>query len=223
MPQAILLFGKFLRINVDVRGPSTPYSIPGGNMFPGGNNGRPEIYAMGLRNPWRWSFDRATGELWVADVGQDRYEEVDKVELGKNYGWNIREAAHCYNATTCATAGLVDPLAEYPHTAGNCITGGYVYRGTALPANFRGRYFFADFVAGRIWSLGLVVDSATGEARAGDLIEHTSELGSPGNISSFGVDADGEIYLVAYTSGRILKIIGPAAPPATPTGLRIVR
>src|SRR5207247_11210945 len=114
---------------------------------------------------------------------------------------------------------IVEPIYDYNHSVGASITGGYVYRGTALPATFRGRYFFADFVAGRVWSLGLVVDSATGEARAGDLVEHTSELGSPGNISSFGVDADGEIYLVAYTSGRILKIIGPAAPPATPTRL----
>ena len=117
----------------------------------------------------------------------------------------------------------VEPIHEYGHDVGDSITGGYIYRGSALPANFRGRYFFADYVTARVWSLGLAVDAATGEARKADLIDHTNELGDIGNISSFGVDADGEIYLVAYSSGRILKIIGPAAPPATPTGLRIVR
>jgi glucose/arabinose dehydrogenase len=231
-PQELL--GKMLRLDVSVPDSNAMgYQAPGNNPFLGGVPvaARPEIWAFGLRNPWRYSFDDpargGTGALVIGDVGQNEWEEIDyepRNRGGRNYGWPQREGAHDYDRSRrLAFTPIVEPIYDYNHSVGASITGGYVYRGTALPANFRGRYFFADFVAGRVWSLGLVVDSATGEARAGDLIEHTSEFGSLGNISSFGVDADGEIYLVSYTSGRILKIIGPAAAPATPTGLRIVR
>ncbi len=209
------------------------YQVPGDNPFVRGVPvaARPEIWAFGLRNPWRYSFDDpargGTGALVIADVGQDLWEEVDfepRNRGGRNYGWPLREGTHDYSPTRpVAFRPLTEPIYDYGHNVGYSITGGYIYRGSALPASFRGRYFFADYVAARVWSLGLIVDSATGEARAADLIEHTSELGPVGNISSFGVDADGELYIVSHSSGRVLKIIGPAAPPATPTGLRIVR
>jgi len=228
------LLGKMLRIDVNVPdNHPTGYQIPPDNPFvTGGSLGaRPEIWAFGLRNPWRYSFDdpfhAGTGALVIADVGQDRYEEIDYEPMGRggrNYGWRNREGAHD-NVTSQPPAygPLTEPIHEYDHDTGESITGGFVYRGRALGAQFRGRYFFADFINGRVWSLGLVVDPATGEARATDRIEHTADLGGPsfvGNVSSFGVDRDGELYIVSYMPGRILKIIGP---PATPTGLRIVR
>src|SRR5262245_20137275 len=231
-PQELL--GKMLRIDVSVPDANAMgYQVPGDNPFVRGVPiaARPEIWAFGLRNPWRYSFDDpargGTGALVIGDVGQNLWEEIDyepRGGRGRNYGWPLREGAHDYDRSRpVAFTPIVDPIYDYNHTVGASVTGGYVYRGSALPTNFRGRYFFADYVAARVWSLGLIVDGATGEARAGDLVEHTSELGSLGNISSFGVDADGELYLVSYSSGRILKIIGPAAAPAAPTGLRIVR
>jgi hypothetical protein len=146
---------------------------------------------------------------------------------GRNYGWRNREGAHD-NVTTLPPAytPLIEPIHEYDHGTGQSITGGYVYRGAALGSSFQGRYFFADFVQGRVWSLALNIDTGTREATAANVTEHTAALsntGQLGNISSFGVDADGELLLVGYTTGRILKVIGPAAPPPAPTGLRIVR
>jgi hypothetical protein len=120
---------------------------------------------------------------------------------------------------------LTEPIHEYPHDNAVSITGGYVYRGNALPSTYRGRYFFAD-LTGRVWSIGLTIDPASGEARVSNLLEHTAELGGAsalGNISSFGVDGDGEIYVVSYSTGQILKVIGPPAAPPAPTGLRIIR
>jgi glucose/arabinose dehydrogenase len=211
------------------------YQVPPDNPFVSGQPvaARPEIWDFGLRNPWRYSFDDpghgGTGALIIGDVGQDRFEEVDyepRLRGGRNYGWRLREAAHDYDPSRPpAFTPLVDPIHEYSHSDGVSVTGGYVYRGSRLPASFRGRYFFAD-LTGRVWSIGLNVDPTTGEAQRGDIVEHTNELGGPsalGNISSFGVDADGELYIVGYSTGRILKIIGPPAAPSTPTGLRIVR
>jgi glucose/arabinose dehydrogenase len=230
------LLGKMLRIDVGV-GDSDPigYQVPPDNPFVSGQPvaARPEIWDFGLRNPWRYSFDDpghgGTGALIIGDVGQDRFEEVDyepRLRGGRNYGWRLREAAHDYDPSRPpAFTPLVDPIHEYSHSDGVSVTGGYVYRGSRLPASFRGRYFFAD-LTGRVWSIGLNVDPTTGEAQRGDIVEHTNELGGPsalGNISSFGVDADGELYIVGYSTGRILKIIGPPAAPSTPTGLRIVR
>jgi hypothetical protein len=131
------------------------------------------------------------------------------------------------NVTTLPAAfqPLTEPIYEYDHSAGQSITGGFVYRGRGLPAAYQGRYFFADYVQGRVWSIALVVDSS-GEARASNLIEHTAELGGAnvlGNVSSFGLDADGELHIVSYSNGRILKIIGPPATPPAPTEFRILR
>jgi len=231
------LLGKMLRIDVSVPDSHpTGYQVPADNPFVGGVPvaARPEIWSFGLRNPWRYFFDDpargGTGALIMGDVGQNLWEEVDyepRGRGGRNYGWRLREGAHDYDRSRPAAFGpLVEPIYDYGHNVGASITGGYVYRGSALPASYRGRYFFADFITARLWSIALTVNPTTGEAQASDLVEHTSELGGPsqvGNVSSFGVDADGELYLVSYSNGRVLKLIGPAAAPSAPTGLRIVR
>jgi len=225
------LLGKMLRIDVSVND-SDPigYRVPPDNPFVGTAT-RPEIWAFGLRNPWRYNFDDpargGTGALVIGDVGQNAWEEVDYEPAGRsgrNYGWRNREGAH-NNVTSRAPAylPLVDPIHEYDHSTGQSITGGYVYRGSALGSTFQGRYFFADYVAARVWSLGLSVDPSTREARVSTITEHTAELGNVGNISSFGVDADGELYLVSHSTGRIIKIVGPPAAPSAPSGLRILR
>jgi glucose/arabinose dehydrogenase len=228
--------GKMLRIDVGVAdGHASGYEVPGDNPFlhSGPPSTLPEIWAFGLRNPWRYTFDDpargGTGALVIGDVGQEKWEEVDyepRGRGGRNYGWRNREGAHD-NVTSLPVAfqPLTEPIHEYDHSVGQCIIGGYVYRGTALPAAFRGRYFFADYVQGKVFSLALTID-ANGEARASGVLEHTAELGGfsqLGNISSFGVDADGELLLVSYSLGRVLKVIGPPAAPSTPTGLRIIR
>jgi hypothetical protein len=186
-----------------------------------------------LRNPWRYSFDDVarggTGALVIADVGQGRWEEIDyepRGRGGRNYGWRNREGAHD-NVTTRPPAflPLTDPIHEYDHTVGASITGGYVYRGAALGESYRGRYFFADFVTSRVWSVALTIDPATGEALASDRREHTAALGGSarlGGVSSFGVDAGDELYIVSY-AGSVLRILGSTTPPPAPTGLRIVR
>ena len=228
------LLGKMLRIDVSVGDTDAiGYRVPPDNPFVGTAN-RPEIWAFGLRNPWRYSFDDplngGTGAMLIGDVGQNRWEEVDYEPAGRggrNYGWRNREGAHD-NVTSRPPAflPLVDPIHEYDHSVGASITGGYVYRGSALGSTYRGRYFFADYVSGRIWSLGFTIDPATREARASNVTEHTAELGGTsvtGNISAFGVDADGELYILNHSGGRIVKIIGAPVAPPTPTGLRIIR
>jgi glucose/arabinose dehydrogenase len=228
------LLGKMLRIDGNVPdGHPTGYQIPADNPFASGG-GRPEIWSVGLRNPWRFSFDDpargGTGALVIGDVGQNRFEEVDyepRGRSGRNYGWRNREGAHD-NVTSLPPAflPLVDPIHEYDRATGQSITGGYVYRGRGLGAGYVGRYFFADFVQGRVWSLALAVDSGTGEARASNLMEHTAELAAAaplGSVSSFGIDADGELYVVSYSTGTIIKILGVTSAPAAPTGLRIIR
>src|SRR6185369_4121436 len=136
------LLGKILRIDVNSTSAGKQYAIPAGNPFVTGG-GAPEVYAYGLRNPWRFSFDTPTSRLFVGDVGQDAFEEVDIVEIGKNYGWNIMEGTHCYNATTCSSTGLTPPITDYSHSEGESVTGGFVYRGSAIPGMV-GRYVFGD-------------------------------------------------------------------------------
>ncbi|RYE84197.1 MAG: hypothetical protein EOO75_18420, partial [Myxococcales bacterium] len=197
------LLGKMLRIDVDKEEGGKPYGIPSDNPFAQGG-GEPEIFAYGLRNPWRWSFDRDTGDLWAGEVGQGKYEEVDIIKLGGNYGWNTMEGFHCYNAQTCDQTGLELPLIEYDHGVGLSITGGYVYRGKALPA-LVGRYLYADQVTGRLWASR--TDPVTG-AISGELMIETGL-----NPSSFGEGADGEVYVVNY-GGSIHKVVAKAAPGA---------
>jgi glucose/sorbosone dehydrogenase len=170
-----------------------PYGIPRDNPFAAGG-GRPEIFALGFRNPWRFSFDRATGLLYAADVGQAAVEEVDVVRRGRNYGWHVTEGNQCYSPPTgCDRRGLTLPIATYVHTAGRCaITGGYVYRGRAVPA-LAGTYVFADFCTGEIFGLrggrqALLLDTGL-------------------QVTSFGEDEAGEL-LVVGRGGTIHRIAG---------------
>jgi glucose/arabinose dehydrogenase len=210
--------------------------VPTTNPFvSGGPAGTlPEIWSFGLRNPWRYAFDPpargGTGALIIGDVGQGSWEEIDYEPAGRggrNYGWRNREGAHDrITSLRPAFLPLTEPIHEYDRATGQSITGGVVYRGTLLGAGLRGRYFFADFVQGRVWSIGLTVDPATGNALASARLDHTAELGgSPvvGNISSFGVDADGELYIVNHSGGSIVKVLSLSMVPAAPTGLRIIR
>lgn len=228
------LLGKMLRLDVGVADAHPAgYEIPRDNPFVAGGPvpARGEIWAFGLRNPWRYSFDDprhgGTGALLIGDVGQNAWEEIDYEPPGRggrNYGWRNREGAHDHVVSRPpAYLPLVDPIHEYGRATGQSVTGGYVYRGRALGTAYQGRYFFADFVRGRVWSLALTID-AGGEARASDLMEHTAELGGAdlGTISSFGVDADGELYIVSLSRGVVFSITGPLAPPA-PTDVRIIR
>lgn len=190
------VLGAMLRIDVNT---GAPYGIPPGNPFGAnpvcvqgfGAAPCPEIFAYGLRNPWRWSFDSATGALWAGDVGQGSWEEVDVVDSSGNYGWPIREGAHCNAAIqpNCDATGLIDPFWEYDHGQGQSITGGFVYRGTQV-ANLSGYYVFGDFVSGRIW--GIPVDSSS----AALLL---AESGLP--IASFAQDNTGELFIVDYSGG----------------------
>ncbi|HBP89926.1 MAG TPA: glucose dehydrogenase [Nitrospiraceae bacterium] len=183
------LLGKILRIDVD--GPP-PYGIPADNPFVG-QQGQPEIFALGLRNPWRFSFDRQTGELWAGDVGQNLWEEIDVIAKGNNYGWRLLEGTHCFNpATNCeVTKSLVPPVTEYRHEQGRCsVTGGYVYRGKRLPALY-GVYVFGDYCTGEIWGYR---DGQTTQLLDTDL-----------RIASFGEDREGELYVIGH-QGKIFQI-----------------
>lgn len=186
------LLGAMLRLDVDG---ATPYAIPHDNPFAQGG-GRPEIYAYGLRNPWRWSFDRNSGELWIGDVGQNAWEEINRVSAGDNLGWNLWEGSHCYLQGACRRDGVVMPVAEYSHEFGCSVTGGYVYRGKAI-ASLYGRYLYGDFCSGRIWELD------SGNIGAGPHIL----LLSGKRIASFAEDRKGELYLLDFTAGRIFRLM----------------
>ena len=193
------MLGKMLRIDVGSDPNGTSYTVPATNPFfngtdhcpaAGRDNGNcPEIFAWGFRNPWRWSFDRVNGEFWVADVGQGTWEEVDQVTINNNYGWRCREGAHDFNTSGCSGGGMVDPVAEYDHSVGASITGGYVYRGTQT-TNLVGRYLFGDFVSGRIWAW--IPESAAQPRQPTELLDTGL------SISSFGQANDGELYVVNY-------------------------
>lgn len=211
-----LFFGKLLRI--DVEGQAT-YAIPPTNPFANDTTGKkPEIYAYGLRNPWRWSFDRATGDLWVGDVGQDRWEEIDKVALGGNYGWKIWEGTHCTdNTTTCSLPGALPPVLDYGHPStgdpmpGQSVTGGYVYRGKSIPT-LEGSYVFADYASGTVWR---IVSAADGTPTREKLLD------SGLNISSFGEDLAGELYVVSMGDGKIYQVVAGDQQPDTHFPMRL--
>jgi hypothetical protein len=192
------LLGKMLRIDVDVE----PYAIPPSNPFVSGAGARPEIWASGLRNPWRFSFDRASGDLWIADVGQGQWEEISFQPAtsigGENYGWKRMEGTHCFEPQTgCDTRGLTLPLIEYAHSGGRCsVTGGYVYRGSRSPL-LGGAYLYADFCSGEIF--GAVRDW---RGELGTILL----LDAPFTVSTFGEDANGEIYVANYTGGAIYRL-----------------
>ncbi len=186
--------GKILRIDVD----ADPYAAPDNNPFVSTPGAKPEIWAYGLRNPWRFSFDRATGDLYIGDVGQNRWEEVDFQSAdskgGENYGWNVYEASHPYNGAA-GSSDMVMPIAEYGHDSGISVTGGFVYRGSLVPG-LAGIYFYADYGSATIYSL---YRDASGVWQ-NDLFKQ----GAAAAISSFGQDDDGELYVVDY-AGKILR------------------
>ena len=187
------LLGKMLRISPRPSG-NVAYTIPPDNPFVGRADARPEIWAYGLRNPWRYSFDSATGDLWTGDVGQNAWEEIDRQPAGaaggENYGWNRMEGTHPYAGA--APAGAVPPVYEYSHDGGGCaVTGGYVYRGSAIP-DLLGAYVFADFCLGRLEAIRM---------RDGRVVAH-AELGvTVPSVSSFGQDASGELYVLSLAGG----------------------
>ena len=199
------LLGKMLRIGVNSRDAGLQYHVPAGNPFVG-VTGRDEIWQLGLRNPWRWSFDRSTGDLWIGDVGQGAWEEVDRALAsgsgpgkGINWGWDILEGTHCYpsSVSSCNTSGKTMPLLEFDHNNGRCsVTGGYVYRGSEIPL-LRGGYVFGDYCSGEIW---VVAANATAPASK-TLLLNTSLL-----ISSFGETNAGELY-VTDLGGRLYRVV----------------
>jgi glucose/arabinose dehydrogenase len=224
------LLGKMLRIDVrvpddDPRG----YRVPADNPFADGTPlaALAEIWAVGLRNPWRYSFDDwtrgGTSALVVADVGQNAREEINFEPVGRggrNYGWRLREGRLPYdNRTAAALLPLTEPIHDYGRSQGASITGGLVYRGAALDPGFHGRYFYADFISGRVFSIGLQLDHVA-EATSGDEREHTLALGARdtlGMVSTFGHDRDGEMLLANYSAGTVVRIapdfsVVPAAP-----------
>lgn len=193
-----VLLGKILRIDVSHPNGAQPYAIPRDNPFAHRAGARGAVWAYGLRNPWRFSFDTATGRLYVADVGQDEVEEIDVVNKGGNYGWNIMEGDICTPGVSahCSKAGLDKPIATYRHDVGQSVTGGYVYRGAAVPG-LCGVYVYADYVSGRVW--GLRYDGQ--RVRAQRMLLRTGA-----HISSFGQDAAGEIYAADHQRGLLYRI-----------------
>jgi glucose/arabinose dehydrogenase len=193
------LLGKLLRL--DVEGGAMPYGIPSDNPFVGSLTSRPEIWALGLRNPWRFAFDRQSGDLFIADVGQNAWEEINRQSAGApggaNYGWNILEGQVCFSpAVGCIPpAAAVAPVAVYDHTLGCSVTGGYVYRGPQNP-ELQGRYLYGDFCSGRIWGL----------RQLGTGWENLLLADTDFQLSSFGEDENGRLYLADYGSGTLYRI-----------------
>jgi glucose/arabinose dehydrogenase len=186
------LLGKILRIDVKDLSAAGNYKIPADNPFVNTAGARPEIWAYGLRNPWRFSFDKPTGLLWVGDVGQNHWEEIDVVTKGANYGWNVMEGFHCYSpASGCDQTGLTLPLFEYDHSQGCAVTGGYVYRGNKMPS-LQGYYIYGDYCSGNIWALGYRDNTVTGNQLL---------VKSGLSITSFGEDLSGNLYILSSQGG----------------------
>ena len=201
--------GKLLRINVDQTQGSLKYAIPPDNPFAGNIQGyKEEIYAYGLRNPWRFSFDFPTGRLWCADVGQNALEEIDVIINGGNYGWRCYEGTQPYNLTGCNAANYLPPIFEYPRSEGTSVTGGYVYRGPNVPGIY-GKYIYGDYVSRKIWAITYDgINPPTNQLL----------LTAPGSITSFGVDMNNELYVVSFDS-KIYRFT-PTAPIVAPSNLR---
>ncbi len=200
------LLGKILRIDVDNPQNGMNYGVPADNPFAGNDQGyREEIWAYGLRNPWRFNFDYPTGRLWAGDVGQDSWEEIDIIGKGRNYGWDLMEGDHCYSVSNCDTTGLQLPVWEYAHDAsgGEAITGGFVYRGSDLP-DLVGKYIYADYLSGHIWALTY---------NGPNSVQNELLLDTGLKIPSFGTDRNNELYICAF-NGNIYKF----SPTTTPIG-----
>ncbi len=195
-----VLLGKLLRLDVDFN--ESGYAVPAANPFVNDEGARNEIWAYGLRNPWRFSFDRLTGDLYIADVGQNIWEEIDFQPAGstggENYGWNIMEGTHCFQTETCDQTGLIPPVIDYQHGDGSCsVTGGYVYRGQQYLSLY-GNYFYGDYCSGKVWSLLRQPDGAW----VNNQVFRLQGL----FISSFGEDVNGELYLLSYGDGVVYQI-----------------
>lgn len=230
------LLGKMLRIDVNGDAfpgdPNTNYAIPAGNPFAGADalGARDEIWAFGLRNPWKFSWDSATGAMLIADVGQGNWEEIDYEPAatgGRNYGWKPREGRHTLNGGAFAYGPVTDPFFEYDHSVGQSITGGHIYRGSALGAAFQGKYFFGDYVAKKFWGVGLTFTGGEADQLAfGAATEYTSLINAAlgatplGNVSSIDVNAGGEILIVDYSNGRLIQL-QPVPEPGTLFGLAL--
>lgn len=191
------LNGAILRIDVDKRSGDRNYAIPPDNPFANLAKARPEIYAYGFRNVWRFSFDRKTGTLYAADVGQKLWEEINIVTMGGNYGWNLREGKHAYEGGSGPKPQLIEPIFEYHHDIGKSITGGVIYRGKSVPA-LNGMYIYADYVSGNIWALE---HKATGKVIANHTISNLNDSGENLPIITFGEDEEGEVYLTTQMGG----------------------
>lgn len=192
------LLGTILRIDVDRQENGKKYAIPEDNPFAGNDKDyKEEIYAYGLRNPWRFSFDSETGQMWSGDVGQNAYEEIDIIENGGNYGWNITEGMHCFEPqNNCDSSETILPIWEYDHSQGDVsVTGGFVYRGPTL-SELEGKYIFADYASGRVWALDFSDPSSP---------DNTEIADADFAISSFGTNADNELFLCGF-DGKIYKI-----------------
>ncbi len=192
------MLGKILRLDVNSNAKGN-YGIPADNPFVNGTEGyNPEIYAYGLRNPWKISFDTETNQLLAADVGQNKREEINLITKGGNYGWPVKEGTDCYRpSSNCNTTGLIEPIYDYLQSNGDrSITGGYVYHGTSIPG-LHGKYIYGDYISGRIWTLSMNGTQAGSNAI---LLENA------GLISTFGQDASGEVYFANYQSGKIMKL-----------------
>ena len=195
------MLAKILRIDVNSRTDDLPYGIPKNNPFVKNKEFRPEIFAWGFRNPWRFSFDRKTDELYCADVGQAKWEEINIVKKGENYGWSFREGFHEFTNSPPAGLKLADPILEYPHTPqlstnhtpGLSVTGGYVYRGKKIP-DLRGVYLYGDFLSGTIWGLR----AKNGKVSMHGVLELQPKGVPPRQIASFGEDEDREVYVLGY-------------------------
>ncbi len=203
-----VLLGKVLRLDVDNVPAGQPYGIPASNPFVNESGTKPEIWAYGLRNPWRFSFDRETKDLYIADVGQNQWEELNLQPAaskgGENYGWNTMEARACFpSGDSCDKTGLVQPIAMYTHNQGCSITGGYVYRGDDQPA-LKGWYLFTDYCSGNLWI-----------RRAGETDNFNSNVAgkTEASISSFGEDANGELYATDDSGGRLYRVVAEAPEP----------
>ena len=199
------LLGSILRIDVSASGTGGGYTVPSDNPLVGVEGARPEIWAYGLRNPWRFTFDRLTGELWTADVGQNALEEVDVIVPGGNYGWNVMEGSECFGTRgdslrlaqdrPCDPEGFEPPVVEYGRDDGCSITGGYVYRGSRLPS-LQGQYIFGDYCSGKVWAFSRQPGGAVRAVDKSDELLDTSH-----KISSFGEDGSGEIYIISLVGG----------------------
>ena len=186
------LLGSILRIDISKSSKDSLYQIPNDNPFIDNDNFRDEIWAYGLRNPWRMSFDMQTGKLFVGDVGQDNFEEINIIEKGGNYGWNIMEGNNCFNNETCNRENLIMPIVEYSHNEGCSVTGGYVYHGEI--DSLKNKYIFTDFCSGSIWAIDLIDEQYKKERL----------LKGPFQIPSLGQDDNGEVYILSF-DGRIYK------------------